>query len=207
MPTVFADVILSNSIISSGIRGKNMRKNSRVPTDNGSESINVIWTQTLREFEIATVPLTVSQWREIENLHEVTDGGAYGFLLEDPKDNRALTGVMANVSTGVYQLYNRRTHAGSSRYKDRKITRPRALGFVPMISAAPIDPANYTLDVTTGRITIPAAPSAATLTWTGLFYTPVNFVDDFIDWSLVVPGAMDARFWAGPSVVLMEIRE
>jgi hypothetical protein len=35
----------------------------------------------------------------------------------------------------------------------------------------------------------------------------VHFLDDFIDWDLVVPGAADARFLAGPSVVLQEIRE
>lgn len=204
MPTVFADVILANSVLASGVRGKNIRKNDRVPTDNGAENINIVWTQTLREFELATVPILKSQWLEIEALHEVTDGGAYGFLLEDPKDNRVTTGVVYTVSAGLYQLYNRRIHAGSARFRDRKITRPRATSFVLLADGIPVDSGDYTLDTTTGRLTTAVA---GTLTWIGLFYVPVHFVDDFIDWSLVVPGGIDSRFWAGPSVLLKEIRE
>lgn len=204
MPTVYADVILSNSVLSSGVKGKNIRKNDRVTVDNGAESINVVWAQTLRQFELATVPILKSSWLEIESLHEVTDGGAYGFLLEDPKDNRATAGIVYTVSAGVYQLYNRRIHAGSGRYRDRKITRPRAAGFVLLADGVPVGGGSYTLDTTTGRVTTGVS---GTLTWTGLFYVPVHFVDDFIDWTLVVPGEIDARFWVGPSVLLQEIRE
>lgn len=205
MPSVLANVVLGHGVIASGVSGKNIRRNDRVTTDNGVESINIVWTQTLRQFELGTVPLLKSQWLEIEALHEVTDAGAYGFLMEDPKDSTTTTGVMATVSAGVYQLYNRRTHAGSGRYRDRKITRPVLTGFVPYTNGAPI--ASYTLNVETGQITIPSAPAVNTLTWSGRFYTPVHFLQDFIDWSLVVPGSADSRFWAGPSVVLQEIRE
>lgn len=204
MPTVFADVILANSVLASGVRGKNMRKNDRVPVDNGVENVNIIWNQTLRQFEFGTVPLLKSHWLELESLHEVTDGGAYGFLLEDPKDNYAATGVVATVSSGVYQLYNRRIHAGSGRYRDRKITRPRATGFVLLSNGVPVSGGSYTLDTTTGQVTTGVS---GTLTWTGYFYNPVHFVDDSIDWSLVVPGSMDSRYWIGPSVLMQEIRE
>ena len=71
----------------------------------------------------------------------------------------------------------------------------------------PIAPANYTLNVTTGIITIPSAPAASTVTWIGSIYVPVHFADDSIDWTLVAAGAYDARFLAGPSVMLKEIRE
>jgi len=61
--------------------------------------------------------------------------------------------------------------------------------------------------VATGVITIPAAPSAANLAWTGSFYVPVHFRDDSIDWDLVRSGNMSDRLIDGPSVVLKEIRE
>jgi hypothetical protein len=75
--------------------------------------------------------------------------------------------------------------------------------------------ANYTLDSRTGRITIPslAASAAAslaavsTLAWKGSFYVPVHFMDDVIDWDLVLSGPAEQRLVAGPSVVLQEIRE
>jgi hypothetical protein len=44
-------------------------------------------------------------------------------------------------------------------------------------------------------------------TWTGRYYTPVHFADDFIDWDLIAPGGVDSRFLAGPSVLLQEVRE
>ena len=213
--TVFDDVILASSVLAAGVKGKNLRLNARVPTDNGYESINIIWTQTLRQFTLGVVPLRLDQWQAVESLHEITEGGAYGFLLQDPKDSLVADGVMTQVSTGVYQLHKRYVHAASTRFKTRKITRPMAAGFLPTLGGAVLSAANYTLDSRTGRITIPslAASAAAslaavsTLAWKGSFYVPVHFMDDVIDWDLVLSGPAEQRLVAGPSVVLQEIRE
>lgn len=204
---VFSDVLLPNSVITAGVRGKNMRLNARVPTDSGFESINVIWAQTLRQFEIGIAPMRAAQWQAIETLHEITEGGAYGFLMEDPKDRSVSNGVAVQISAGVYQLYKRYEDPISARTKDRKITRPRANGFEVAVSGAPLAVDAYTLDEETGLITIAAAPAASSVTWTGLFYVPVHFADDAIDWELVAAGPADARFLAGPSVLLQEVRE
>jgi uncharacterized protein (TIGR02217 family) len=214
--TVFSDVILSNQVITAGIRGRQIRRNSRVTTESGAEAINIIWTQTLREYEIGIAPLMREDWQEIEAIHEVTDGGAYGFLMLDPKDH---TVSASGVSTGIvqdetgspattFQLYKRYTEPVSSRTKDRKITRLKASTIVIYVSGVALGGGSYTLDPQTGIVTIPAAPAAATVTWTGTFYTPVHFMEDSIDWELVVTGPNpDARYLAGPSVVLQEIRE
>lgn len=205
--TVFGDVVLSSAIIAAGITGKNMRLNSRVPTDNGYESVNVVWTQTLREYTLGVVPLRVDQWQAIETLHEITEGGAFGLLMEDPKDSTVTDGVATTVSTGIFQLYKRYLHSPSTRFKTRKITRPRASGFIIRVAGVTLTPAEYALDVTTGRLTIVSNPAASTLTWTGRFDVPVHFMDDTIDWDMVVNGAAENRYVAGPSVVLREIRE
>lgn len=202
--TVLSDVILPNSVLSAGVRGKNMRLNSRVAVNNGFESINVIWSRTLRQFEIGTVPMLVGAWQAIEALHEITEGGAFGFLMKDPKDSEVVGGVMTALGGGVYQMYKRYTDAGSGRTKDRIITRPRALGLTVTNNGAP---ASYTLDATTGRVTIAGAPAAAGLAWSGQFYLPVHFLEDSIDWDLIAPGAASQRLLSGPSVVLQEIRE
>jgi uncharacterized protein (TIGR02217 family) len=124
--TVLPDVILPNSVISSGVRGKNMRRNDRVQTDSGDLSINIGWTSTLREFEVGIVPMRVDQWRAIETLHEITEGGAYGFLMEDPKDNHVTSGgALAELESGGYQLVKRYADPRSGRTKDRRITRPQ----------------------------------------------------------------------------------
>lgn len=211
--TVFDDVILASSVLAAGVKGKNLRLNARVPTDNGYESINIIWTQTLRQYTLGVVPLRLDQWQAIETLHEITEGGAYGLLLEDPKDSLVTDGVMTVVSTGVYQIHKRYLHAASMRFKTRKITRPRAVGFLPTVSGVALSSTDYTLDSRTGRITIPsmstsaAATAVGTLAWKGSFYVPVHFMDDVIDWDLVLSGPAGQRLVAGPSVVLQEIRE
>lgn len=202
--TVFGDLILPNSIISAGVRGKNMRRNDRVQSDSGAQSINVAWTSTLRQFEIGIVPLRVDQWQALETLHEITEGGAYGLLMEDPKDCFVTTGgVLALDSAGRYQLTKRYTEPKSGRTKDRRITRPKGVISV-FQGGAPI---SATIDAATGRATFAGSPDVTTLTWTGAFYLPVHFMDDSIDWELVAPGGADNRFAAGPSVILQEIRE
>lgn len=206
--TVFADVLFPNTVLAAGARGKNMRLNSRVTTDSGNESINVVWTKSLRQYEVGIVPLRVDQWQAIETLHEITEGGAYGFLLEDPKDNAVAGGVLTRVSAGVFQLVKRYSHVASGRTKDRNITRPRAAGFVLTQSGAPlVVGTDYTLDVLTGLVSIAANPDPTTLAWSGRFLVPVHFVDDGIDWELSAAGASDSRFLAGPSVLLQEVRE
>lgn len=210
--SVLSDVILSNSVISSGIKGRNKRKNTRVSVDSGAQFINVDWARTLREYDFGSVPLRRSDWAYLEQLHEITDGGAFGFLMLDPKDQAADTseGIVYGLSAGTYQLYKRYTHAASGRYRDRKITRPILVGFALYVNGALVDPGSgYALNQTTGALSaVPGSPAPGAITWSGRFYVPVHFQSDEIDWELVVPGAdPDARFFAGTSVVLEEVRE
>lgn len=205
---VFSDVQLPNSVIAAGVRGKQIRRNDRIETDNGDVSVNIGRAQTLREFEIGIVPMKVALWQDVETVYEITEAGAYGFLLEDPKDSRVTNGVVTEVSTGVYQLYKRYLHTASGRYKDRKITRPVESSLSVLNVATPLTlGVDYTVDDETGLLTIPALPDAEDITWTGRFLVPVHFLDDSIDWELVVAGAADARFAAGPSCILREVRE
>jgi uncharacterized protein (TIGR02217 family) len=203
--TVYSDVILPNSVLAAGARGKQLRNNSRTMTQSGRTQINVNWASTLRQYEFGFVPLTVAQWQTIEGLHEVTEGGAYGFLLQDPKDNSTGSdGVLGYVSASVFQLQKRYTAAGSSRTKLRSITRPLASSVQITVSGTPT---SYTLNSTTGVVNIPGNPSVGTLAWSGSFYVPVHFSQDEIDWELAVAGPAASRLMAGPMVTLMEVRE
>jgi uncharacterized protein (TIGR02217 family) len=202
--TVLDDVFLSDEVIAAGVRGKQIRNNSRVVTDNGSMSINVNWTQTLREYEIGIVPMSVRAWQDVETLHEITEGGAYGFLMEDPKDNRVSSGGVFEVDeNGFYQLIKRYTDQRSGRTKDRRITRPKGTILVyenGVLTAAAVSP----LD---GKATIAGSPDVEALTWTGSFWVPVHFMDDFIDWGVARPGNDDSLLVQAASVILQEIRE
>lgn len=208
--TVLNDVIVPDSLVSAGVRGKNIRRNTRTQARNGRMQVNVDADLTQRQYEFGSVPLTLPQWQDLEGLHEVTDGGAFGLLLPDPKDaSAAITqGIATLISGTTYQLHKRYTSAGSARTKDRKITRPRPAGFVIKVSGTPLTVGTqYTLNADTGVVTIPSAPSAANLTWSGAFYVPVHFMADELEWDLVRGGPYDGRFVAGPNVVLIEVIE
>jgi uncharacterized protein (TIGR02217 family) len=222
---VLADMILPNSVISSGVRGKLKRTNTRIPLgETGRMSINAAGSQALREYELGTVPLRIEAWERVRAFHEITLGGAYGFLIEDPSDNVVAAAASAvsyepavfhpeggGFFTGAthYQLQRRYVDPTSARYSDRPITRPRATGFALYRSGVLVSPSTYTLDATTGQITMTSMSleDAATLTWAGHFYVPVHFQSDDLDWDLVIAGGYDQRFLAGPSVILQEIRE
>ena len=206
--TVLADIILPNSIIAAaGLQGRNLRSNTRRQSQSGHQNININWARTLRQYDLGFIPMLPAQWALIEGLHEETDGGAYGFLVEDPKDCSATVaaGRAALTSGTSYQLQKLYTSAGSVRTNLRTITRPRASDFAIFTSGTPI--VTFTLDDTTGIVTIPSAPAAATLTWSGGFYVPVHFATDDLDWDLLAGGPADSRLIAGRSVTLQEVRE
>lgn len=178
--TVFNDVIMPSTVLAAGVRGKNQRNNTRTLAANGNGQININWARTLRQYELGIVPMSVATWQTIEGLHEVTEGGAYGFLLPDPKDqtasntqgllypfNSTLLGTNG-LGYGVpqYKLHKRYTSAGSSRTKDRAITRPRATpiirrGGVAVTHGA--SPGNLAINYDTGTVTF-VADSSSTVT-------------------------------------------
>ena len=209
--TVLADMILPNSVISAGVRGKIKRTNSRVEHgETGYMSINAVSSQGLREYELGTVPLSIDAWQTLQSFHEITLGGAFGFLLEDPSDAMASYSAItlvpaAGASPAYYQLQRRYVEPKSLRYSDRPITRPHAASFKLFNADGSPFTGSHTLDPLTGRITASVDPS--TLVWSGRFYVPVHFQSDDLDWDLVIAGSYDQRFLAGPSVVLQEIRE
>jgi len=172
--------------------------------------INVRWTHSLRSYQFGTVPLDLDVWRSLEALYERTDAGAYGFLLQDPADSVVPSSIgrvtLISASDNTYQLVERKTAAGSILTHDRTITRPRASGFILYLNGVPSG--SYTLDDTTGIITIPSAPDVSVVKWSGLTYVPVHFDSDEIDWDLVISAyEPEARLFAGPTVTLEEVRE
>lgn len=190
--TVLSDVILPTSLLTSGVRGKQMRNNTRSEASNGSAIININWSKTLRQYELGCVPMTVAQWQALEGLHEVTEGGAYGFLLPDPKDSTVASGagLLQGYNSGLvgtvgfgygvptYKLMKRYSVAGSTRTKDRQITRPqttpvmlRAGGGIVLGSGS--GQAAFTL--TTGSLTFVADYSTGVTSYTVGASTILNF--------------------------------
>lgn len=174
--TIFPDVILPNSVMVAGVTGRNLRSNTRAMNQGGYATVNINWTRTLREFTLGVAPMAPAAWQAIEGVYEVTDAGAYGFLLQDPKDNTAagapLQPLLNGASVGTsglgygvptFQLYKRYTSAGSTRYRDRLIKRPMASPAVLRNGAAVTYGAGagqLAVDTTTGIATFVADASS-----------------------------------------------
>jgi uncharacterized protein (TIGR02217 family) len=209
---VLADIIAPNSLFEAGVTGRQIRRNRRAENRAGIPVVNVDWSYTRREFTWGTVPHTLAVWQTLEGLFEVTDAGGYGFLIQDPKDPRAdhTTGTTTLINAGAhtYQLVKQYTFTGAAAPHNRPIRYPKATGFELKISGvtktAGVD---YTLNDETGVVTIASDPSASTVTWAGIYYVPVHFQSDEIEWELAVAGGEDQRYVVGPRVVLQEIKQ
>ena len=78
-----------------------------------------------------------------------------------------------------------------------------------------ISGSTYTLATNTAGKTITAGSGQGhkypqpteTLTWSGLFYVPVHFRDDDLNWDLEAGGPRDLRIVTVPSTYLDEVRE
>lgn len=136
---VYADVIVPECLIAAGASGRQNRQNDRSVNQGGYATANIVRDMTLREYLLGIIPMELELWAEIDGLFEVTDGGAYGMLLKDPKDsavtvaNGALQGYMAGVEFGtpgfgngtpLYGLRQLKKAASSTRTKSIIRTRP-----------------------------------------------------------------------------------
>lgn len=174
---VLTDVILPESVVRAWVQGKNVRNNLRTMTYNGYAAVNVNWTKTLRQYEIGIAPMYLDVWQTIEGLHEATEGGAYGFLMLDPKDQTAInsegelypftTTLVGTSGQGygvpVYKLFKKYTGVGGSRIKRRQITRPKATTLTIKRAGNTVTPAvNYD----TGTVTFDADATQSILSHT-----------------------------------------
>jgi len=140
--TILDDVIFPKSkALASGLRGKSTRANLRTRSPNGQIGVNIVQARSYREYEFGSVPMAPAVWNALEALFEVTDAGASGFLLEDPKDSITGPGAGFLVAYGTAELgtvglgYGMPVHRMKKRYAalnapaynhDRRISRPKA---------------------------------------------------------------------------------
>lgn len=138
--TVYSDVLLPARVIeASSVRGKLVRVNQRTQSPSGRQAVNIQQDRTLRNYEFGLVPMHFGVWQTLAGLFEVTDAGAYGFLMEDPTDISVAasegllqpytTAAVGTIGLGYgvpsYRLHKRYTTIGGTRTRDRRISRPQ----------------------------------------------------------------------------------
>jgi hypothetical protein len=190
--TVYPDIILPDSLIfAEGVSGRSERRNQRAVNQGGYMQINAVWQASLRRYNLGSVPMTPDRWALIEGIFEATEGGAYGFLTQDPKDREATVaeGLMRGYTTAdvgtagtgygvpTYHFLKRYTAYGSTRTKDRRITRLKA-GYIPRRGGTPLvagtNPGEYAI-TETGALTFVADTSLGMSSITTGASTVLNF--------------------------------
>lgn len=183
--TILDDVIFPDSIIAVGASGKKSFATQIVTSESGYESRNAKRSLPKRQYEVGLVARTAAQWAQIDALHDIVLGSAYGFLLKDPTNNAAttstgfmrplpaaLTGTLgtAGVGYGVpnYRLLKR--NAFLSRTSDRDVRKPITTGMVLYRNGSPVtigaSAGNAAIDAVNGNVTFVADSSSAITAFT-----------------------------------------
>ena len=165
---VLSDVIMDECVFIAAAGGKLMRQNDRTSNQGGWARVNAVRDMTLNQYLLGVKPMGVSiDWKEVRAVYEVTEAGAFGFLIKDPIDQSvgfsdgALQGYMAGVESGVpgfgnggpvYGLRQLYKPASSTRTKAKARTRPNGTPSVRR-GGTPV-----TVGVAAGNIAFSAAP-------------------------------------------------
>ncbi len=166
---VYEDVILPKNVVLAGVSGRQTRQNDRSSNPAGFATVNAVRDVTLREYTIGIKSMLKAYWRQIEAIWEITDSGAFGFLIEDPKGPTVSDGLLQGYMSGVEfgapgvgnggPLYGFREAfraAGSSRLATRAVTRLNGSPAV-LRGGSPV-----TVGVAAGNIGISTGPSYVT---------------------------------------------
>jgi uncharacterized protein (TIGR02217 family) len=152
-----------------------------VELESGHEQRNQVWSLERGEWTIAMENRVLSERQALQaHFRAVGKGRLNGFRFKDFLDFEAshTEGVLELVSAGVYQLQKRYT-SGANTY-DRDIKKPVS-GTVEVKNgsgAVLVAGGDYTIDTTTGRITMQGSPTLTPATWSGQFDVPVRYNTD-----------------------------
>jgi hypothetical protein len=170
--TVYPDVVLDECIfLAGGAAGTSTRQNDRTSNQGGFVTANAIRDVTLRTWALGVKPMPVPDWMEIEGVYEITDGGAFGFLILDPKDqfidfsNGGMLGQMLGVDNGVAGFGNGTPNYVICKiYRARSSTRSKARALTRFVDTPTLERAGVPVVYGTGagQVSIAAGPQVIT---------------------------------------------
>ena len=123
-------------------------------------------------------------------------GCLYGFRLSDQNDRDALLAPVLNGGGTTLQLQKSYTSGGVTVV--RTITKPSLTGPFALYKDGALMATGYTLDVTTGIVTLTSAAPGHVFTWSGRFDTPVRFDTDTME---MTRDSFDSRSWSGIPII------
>jgi uncharacterized protein (TIGR02217 family) len=194
-----------------GATGGPERRVDIIALGSGREARNTPWSQGRRRYDVGGAVRTLDELHALIAFFEARRGRLYGFRFRDPFDFKScapsatpaagdqLLGVGDGVSA-VFQLI--KTYGATDASYARHIQKPVAGSVLLAVDGVPLSWDAFTVDATTGLITLAAAPVADAEVTAGFLYdTPVRFDAERLDLSLDGFGA--GRALAAPLVEIL----
>lgn len=179
-----------------------------IELNSGHEQRNTPWSEARARYAVALVAMNNSKRNQLlAYIRAVAKGRQNGFRFKDYLDFEAShadaevgLGILSAVSGSqdVWQLKKRYT-SGSNTF-DRTIYKPVSTTVQIKSSGGAVltSGVHYTLDATTGRITLVGSPTVAPGSWSGEFDVPVRLDADYAALRALFSGATE---WAALELV------
>ncbi|HRE62019.1 MAG TPA: DUF2460 domain-containing protein [Micropepsaceae bacterium] len=206
----FHDVSFPLSI-AFGSQGGPERRTQIVSLASGHEERNSPWAASRRRYDAGSGIASLDDLHTLIAFFEARRGRLHGFRFKDHADFKSCApGVAANAldqllgtGDGVRTAFQLQKAYGSTPHEFvRSIAKPVTGSVMVAVNGTPLTASAFSVDVTTGVVTLSAPPAAGQAVTAGfLFDVPVRFDADRLDINL-------ASFRAGeaPSIPLVELR-
>ncbi len=174
----------------------------------GYEKRNQNWANARGKWDVSTGIKNAADMAIVDAFFRARFGRAVGFRFKDWRDFNAtneVCGGLANGTNTIFQL--QKTYTSGPGTSIRTISKPVASpapqifvnGVLQTITT------NYTLDTTTGILTM-VAPPAYVPTWTGQFDVPVRFDSDDLDIAIEDMSGGGAFLSRASKIPIIELR-
>lgn len=174
MALAFDEVRLDNQIAEGAIGGPGYNT-VVVTTAAGSEQRIPLQSVGRLRWEISSGLKNPTQFALLIAFFRARQGKTRGFRYMDWSDYTATLEPIVNPGGTTLQLI--KTYSDTANSEVRKIVKPVAAGF-QLYKNAVLMGSGYTLDATTGIVTLSLSAAGAAFTWSGTFDTPVRFDTD-----------------------------
>ncbi|MGF3027620.1 phage distal tail protein, Rcc01695 family [Methylobacterium aquaticum] len=190
MPSPFHEVRFPLAL-SYGSRGGPERRTEIVTLGSGDEERNSLWRHSRRTYNAGPALRRAEDVAVLIAFFEERRGPLYGFRWRDPFDHAsappgrepAPTDQALGTGDGTTRVFPlAKTYGGAFAPYARPITKPVAGSVTVAVGGVALAPAAFTVDATTGLVTLAAAPGLGTVVTAGFtFDVPVRFATDRIE--------------------------
>ena len=191
----FHEVVLPDTLAYGAKFGPSF-KTTIVKTESGAEQRLGHWGRARR---MGTVGFSIQGKAQMDALYAfflARMGCLCGFRYSDQNDRVAVLEPLVNLGGTLLQL--QKTYSSGGVSSVRLITKPSLTTPAALYKDGAAMTGGYTVDTTTGIVTLSAAAPASAFTWSGQFDTPVRFDTDSME---MTRDSFDSRSWSGIPII------